>query len=475
MISGNAGTGVNLLLGGADTNTIQGNYIGINANATAGLGNQQQGILINVGPDGNTVTGNVIGFNTTGGIRIIGNGTDNTTNNVIRGNWIGTDSTGTLNFGNGLEGIAVQTGAAGNQIGGTGVGQGNVVAFNGTAGVAVYTSSTANPIRGNAVYSNGGLGIDLDNGFGTGVTPNDPGDGDSGSNGLQNFPVLLFAQSNAGLTTIAGTFNSTASSTFTLDFYSSPSGDEGAVYLGSASVTTDSSGDAVINVGLAASVAAGQVITATATSSSNDTSEFSAAITVVAGGMLVVDTTSDVTDGNTSSIAALYANKGADGFISLREAILAANATANANASTPDKIYFDILGSGVKTINVGSAMPDITAAVVIDGATQPGYAGTPLIELNGTSAGAGVDGLVLEAGSSGSTVRGLVINRFGGSGMEVNSNNNTLAGNYFGIDPTATVARANGWYGIYVSGASNTIGGTTAGRATPSRTTRWTA
>src|SRR2546425_12774287 len=62
----------------------------------------------------------------------------------------------------------------------------------------------------------------------------------------------------------------------------------------------------------------------------------------------------------------------------LREAIVAANAG--------DTISFNIPGSGVHTINATGGF-SITKAVTIDGATQPGFAGTPLIQINGEVAG----------------------------------------------------------------------------------------
>src|SRR5438132_13693046 len=67
---------------------------------------------------------------------------------------------------------------------------------------------------------------------------------------------------------------------------------------------------------------------------------------------------------------------------SLRQAIL----DANANPGT-DTIAFNIPGSGVKTINPTSSLPLITDPLIIDGTTQPGFAGSPIIELNGASAG----------------------------------------------------------------------------------------
>ena len=109
--------------------------------------------------------------------------------------------------------------------------------------------------------------------------------------------------------------------------------------------------------------------------------------------IIYVNTTSDVVDGTTTSIAALYANPGNDGVISLREAILAANNTANATGG-PDHICFDIPGSGVHTITLTSALPNISDAVVIDGYTQPGASANTLstgdnavilIEINGAT------------------------------------------------------------------------------------------
>ena len=69
-------------------------------------------------------------------------------------------------------------------IGGTAVGAGNLVAFNSGSGVTIM-SEFGNAVRGNSIFLNGALGIDL---HGDGVTPNDPGDGDGGANGRQNFP-----------------------------------------------------------------------------------------------------------------------------------------------------------------------------------------------------------------------------------------------------------------------------------------------
>jgi hypothetical protein len=156
------------------------------------------------------------------------------------------------------------------------------------------------------------------------------------------------------------------------------------------------------------------------------------------GNQLVVDTTSDVSDGDTASIAALVSNRGADGFISLREAIIATNNTVGT-----DTIAFDIAGAGPHTISVLSALPTITDALVINGTTEPDFAGTPVIELDGIGAGLGVSGLVLGGGSGGSEIRGLAIQNFDLSGILVQSASNLIAGNYLGLDADGTTVMGN--------------------------------
>jgi titin len=143
----------------------------------------------------------------------------------------------------------------------------------------------------------------------------------------------------------------------------------------------------------------------------------------------------------------------------LQQAILDADATNGL-----DTIIFQIPGSGVHTISPTNALPSITDPVVIDGTTQPGYAGTPLIEINGASAGGTSEGFRLPAGNS--TILGLAINRFGGAGIHVQlpGGTNFIQGNFIGTDPTGTLSRGNGSAaqsgGVWVDGSwGNWIGG----------------
>ncbi|MCS6803659.1 MAG: hypothetical protein NZ823_00770, partial [Blastocatellia bacterium] len=134
---------------------------------------------------------------------------------------------------------------------------------------------------------------------------------------------------------------------------------------------------------------------------------------------------------------------------SLRQAIFDANASPGA-----DLIVFNITPAGAKTISPTSPLPAIVEPVTIDGTTQPGFSGSPIIELNGTDAGAGANGLLITATSS--VVRGLVINRFGFDGIRVEVNGgNMIEGNFIGIDVTGTVELGNHLHGVRIISAPN--------------------
>ena len=281
VISANTGTGVQFITVGT-TNLVQGNLIGTDASGSIDRGNGSAGVAITQANDctiGGTVAGagNVISGNGFDGVRI---NLMASTGNRVQGNRIGTRADGTMPLPNSSQGVRVLNGAENNTIGGA-AGAGNIIAFNLGAGVLVE-SGNGNDIQSNSIFSNGGLGIDLAPG---GVTPNDVGDGDAGANNLQNFPVLTSSNGVAGGgVNVKGTLNSSANTTFTLDFFSNPSCDasgngEGRTFLGSASVMTSGTGNVTFDVNIAASASVGQSITATATNPQGDTSEFSNCVT----------------------------------------------------------------------------------------------------------------------------------------------------------------------------------------------------
>ena len=120
-------------------------------------------------------------------------------------------------------------------------------------------------------------------------------------------------------------------------------------------------------------------------------------------------------------------------------------------------------GNGEYTIAPGSALPEVTDPVLLDGTTQPGYAGVPIIELDGNSAGPGVDGLRISAGNS--TIDSLVVHRFGGDGIELTgAGGNTVRNSYVGTDVTGSAGQANSGAGLRISSGSgnNVVGGSGA-------------
>jgi hypothetical protein len=277
---------------GTSGNVIQGNYIGTDATGSVALGFIQHGVVIFGSSDNNVIGGaspgarNVISGNGFG-FRIdgFGSGTDGPpTGNVLQGNFIGVAADGFTPLPNLSQGVRLAD-AFNTTVGGTNPEAGNIIAFNGPSGgvgvngLEMLGSGNGNSIRGNSIFSNGRLGIDLSP---TGVTANDADDADNGPNKLQNFPLITAVTSNSGQTTITGTLNSTASTTFSIDFYSNAACDESGngeggkpFSLNSGLVTTDANGNGIFNVIVPAALPPGRVITATATDPSGNTSEFS--------------------------------------------------------------------------------------------------------------------------------------------------------------------------------------------------------
>jgi CSLREA domain-containing protein len=286
VISGNASRGVQL---GGGANTVQGNYIGTNASGTADLGNTSSGVSLSsstsatIGGFG-TGEGNLISGNDADGVAIAAGNS-----NIVQGNRIGTQANGSTALGNGANGISLSNGTVFNTIGGIAGSEGNTIAFNGGDGVHFsLNAGVGNSIRGNSIFSNGAtfaeLGIDL----GEDGTSNDAKDPDTGPNNLQNFPVINSATTTGTTKTITGNLNSTPGQAFSIDFYSNPSCDtsgsgEGKTYIGTATPgTTNGNGD-VTFIFHPASLSAGEVITSTATDASGNTSEFSQCFAVAGG------------------------------------------------------------------------------------------------------------------------------------------------------------------------------------------------
>lgn len=269
IISGNSAAGVQIAGAGANL-VIEGNRIGTAPNGLAALGNLGDGIYVS-GPANASILYNVISGNDGNGVDIAAGGVA-----TVQGNLIGLAADGATPLGNLGTGVFIS--GSGNVVGGTGNGQGNVIAFNSENGVAVLLNGVANSIRGNSIFSNTRIGIDLGN---DGATPNDSL-GHIGPNNYADFPVIAkVVINNDGTATITGTLIAQGAGSYMLDFYGNAalaaSGyGQGQTYLGAGLVTALAAGSTSFTVNLTVNIPAGQMfVTGTATDGAGNTSEFS--------------------------------------------------------------------------------------------------------------------------------------------------------------------------------------------------------
>jgi len=348
--------------------------------------------------------------------------------NTIRGNLIGSDATGADDLGNRV-GVEIAEGASGNVIG-----PDNVIAYNGGSGIGVRDQETLhNTITRNSIHDNDGMGIRLSNGANTELT----------------VPAIL----DFGL--LAGAVTGAACSNCTVEIFSD-SGDEGAIYEGR--TTADGSGAFTLNRGTSF---AGPHLTATATDSGGNTSQFSAPATEPE--TIVVTSTADGGPGT------------------LRQALL--------DAVRGDTITFDsaiFSPTAPVTISVASALPQVTHGdLTIDGSNAG-------VVLDGRSIPTDTWAFGLQLASNGNAVHGLQIVNFPGPGIGLHSGGrdnviggdrtvgaaplgqgnlisrngnvgiglwdttyNTIRGNYIGTGPSGTEAWGNRFNGVFISGGSH--------------------
>lgn len=470
VISGNTQRGI--FINQTSGTQVKGNYIGTNATGTSALGNALGGILIS-NSSSNIIGGstsnerNIISGNQSDGIIIIALSSENSSNNTIKGNYIGTDISGNLALPNNGHGISISdfnlnNTIINNSIGGTSPNEGNVIAYNLGNGINFSKRNalsifSGNHIAQNSIFANQTSGIDLAGNSADGITPNDPQDTDTGANDLQNYPVLSasFAPLNTFDTQIQGTFNSTPSSSFRIEFFANPADErQGKIYLGASSISTDANGDTIFDITIPNKIVPnGYYITATATNlSTNNTSEFAAQIQHV----------------NPNTPQNIVTNTNDAGVGSLRNAMEFANSHIGL-----DTIKFDIPNTDTGYMMSGdyfsikplSPLPTLTDQVVIDGYSQVGSTPNTLavgnnaklrIEVDFFNSGS-VYGFALN--SSNSTIKGLVINNLAnGYSIIFNSPNCTVQGCFIGTDVSGLVSKLNA-YGIAISN-NTTVGGT---------------
>ena len=279
--AGNDGIEVSI---SSDNNVISGNRIGTDATGEVALGNDIDGILI-INSAGNTIGGtgadeaNVISgngasdysFESNSGIEL-----DDASDNLVAGNLIGTDVTGTKALGNVGDGVDIAGNGPSidNTIGGTSAIAGNLISDNGGPGVVVAgDAAVGNQITANRIFGNTGQAIDLGD---DGVTEN-ASTPRQGPNNLQNFPLIVTTAGGRNEGWLGG---SQPDASYRIDVFASagygPGGaGEAQDYLGSLEVTTDATGQATFDVPFTAPAGL-PIITATATDPQGNTSEVSA-------------------------------------------------------------------------------------------------------------------------------------------------------------------------------------------------------
>jgi hypothetical protein len=408
-----AGTNSGVVLSGSSSNSVAGNFIGTDRTGTEALGNWT-GIALNGSSGGDLIERNLISGNRIG----IGPGGADAAGTTIIGNTIGPDVNGNpLNGFDAPSGIHYQ----GNYVAGVGIGfglhnitvgapgQGNTIAYNSGPGVWIinvpylegspphpYPPSTGNRVQGNSTHDNGlgdprngssdihGLGIDLGGTYpepsGTPAPNLNPNyQESSGPNNFQNFPVITAATFGPTTTTVSGYLNSSASGPFTLDFYASPVGHststglygEGKYYLGSlpnipagsftVTLPTPSTPGDVIHV-----------ITATATDSQGNTSEFSQAFTLNNMTLSGTFALNDLIVLGTPGGDAIAINPDTGGKV---QVVL--NGTSLGSTTVAGKIYvYDQAGANDYTVNFGS---NLTAPINIVGN------GADILTVNGST------------------------------------------------------------------------------------------
>jgi CSLREA domain-containing protein len=319
VISGNGGLGIEggITIFGetAVGNKVQGNFIGLDATGLNPIGNLGRGIAIhfasfNLIGGSEPGAGNLIAGNRASGVRIM----SSSTGNIVQKNWIGINKNGQIGFGTYPEpgtlsnARGVQVRGDGNYVldniiagntedgvlccDGTGrdlipagypsnnLVQNNVIFQNGFNGIGAFVGEK-NKFVHNTIFSNGHLGINLENRVFGLVTPNDLDDTDEGTNVAQNFPEIVVAYNNGTQTSVAGFLRSTPSASYTIELFStpkcSPSGYGEATYpLQQSAVSTNAAGNAQINIVLPYAVPKGWFMTMTATDALGNTSELSA-------------------------------------------------------------------------------------------------------------------------------------------------------------------------------------------------------
>ncbi len=449
VIAGSGNDGIDIYGKGTDDNIVAGNFIGTDVTGTLSLGIAGDGVFLAEGASSNWIGVNPAGGQAVSdeGNLISGNGVDgvqiqeSANDNVVAGNKIGTDVTGTMPLGNTDDGVQIDGGAANNTIGGTTAGAGNVISANGnsgiwitgagTTGVVVQQNLIGTDVTGTKPLGNTDDGVEIDNGAkNTTIGGTTAGAGnvisDNGQNGIWI--------TGAGTTGVVVEHNFIGTDV------------TGTKALGNAYPGVEISGGAVNNTIGGTTAGAGNVISA------ND--ENGLWITGAGTTGVVVEQNfigTDVT--GTKALGNAYPGVEISGG-AVNNTIGGTTAGAGNVISANDENGLWITGAGTTGVVVEHNFigTDVTGTKAL-GNAYPG------VEIGGGAANTTIGGTTADAGNviSANDENGLWITGAGTTGVVVEHN-------FIGTDVTGTKPLGNTDDGVEISGGAvnNTIGGTTA-------------
>ncbi|HKR64434.1 MAG TPA: Calx-beta domain-containing protein, partial [Thermoanaerobaculia bacterium] len=223
-------------------------------------------------------------------------------------------------------------------------------------GILIDGSSLRNKILGNSIDDND-VGIELSDYPYDGPTPNDDGDGDTGPNNYVNYPVLTRVTSLGGTTTVTGSLNSAANRTYRVELFASPSCaasgfGQGRQLVKALNVTTGPDGNATIAQTFAGTLNAGDVMTATATSDLEGTSEFSRCRIIEGNGVFSFEHATQSVSESSAIELTVRRNRGAAGPATVHFATSDGTAKAGSDYTSASGILSFADGETSKTIPI---------------------------------------------------------------------------------------------------------------------------
>jgi parallel beta-helix repeat protein len=479
-------SGLNLLYNYAASNLVQGCYIGLAANGTTAAPNDYEGINIGAGAQANVIGGtnasqrNVISGNAGYGITIT---STNSNGNVVSGNYIGLDASGTFAVSNNYNGIGIWAGASSNIIGGSNAGAGNVISGNIGYGIYISDSNTTGTVvqgnfigadaRGTNAVPNTDMGIGVWNGAadtliggttaaarnivsGNGTNGIAMGFAGSGGNVVEGNYIGVTSNGFSALPNHGwGVYVESSQQTNMIEGNLISGNTADGVYLyQSTNNTVQANAIGVAGNGVAALPDGGHGVYLYLSESNLIGGTGAGAGNVIsgniAGGIFFDEATNNVVQGNDIGVAAdgvtALPNSGIGFYVLASPSNLIGGATAGAG-----NVVSANLNDGIQLWGAGTTGNTVEDNLI--GTTKTGLSGL------GNSA----NGLSLLQGPQSNQITGNVIAASGNYGVAfegAGTSFNLLQGNYIGVGADGATALGNTWQGIMLDlgASSNTIG-----------------